>query len=307
MTAVPLPHRPLRWWRMPLLAAKTIAADLRYSPGHRRSWSLRRGRASVRPALGDMVFLVGAPRSGTTFLGRALAPVPEFSYHFEPILTKAAAPYVYAGLWDPERAAAFYHRTYRWLARFRLDGDLRQVDKTPRNAMIIGFLSEAFPDARFVHIIRDGRDAAASWSRRPWLDPIGAELGRHEPGGYRHGPFARFWVEPDRVAEFETTTTAHRCAWGWRRHVTAAREAGSRLPAGRYLEVRYEALVADPRTTGTAILDFLAVPAESRDAALEVFGEARDDRHGQWQTQFEPHDLDLVRREIGDLLTDLGY
>lgn len=307
MTAVPLPHRPLRWWRMPLLAAKTIAADLRYSPGHRRRRSLHRLRASLAPVLGDMVFIVGAPRSGTTFLGRALAAVPEFSYHFEPVLTKAAAPYVYAGLWSTERAASFYRRTYRWLARFRCDGDLRQVDKTPRNAMILGFLSTAFPDARFVHIIRDGRDAAVSWSRRPWLDPAGAELGRHEPGGYRHGPFARFWVEPGRAAEFEQTTTVHRCAWGWRRHVTAAREAGSLMPADRYLEVRYEALVADPQATGNAVLEFLGVPTGSRAAALDVFNEARDDRQGRWEAELEAHDAELLRREIGDLLSELGY
>lgn len=307
MSGVPLPQRPLTRRRIPLLAAKTVVADLRYSPGHQRRRSVARLRASIRPDLGAMVFVVGAPRSGTTFLGEALAAIPEFSYHFEPVIIKAAVPYVYAGEWSPERAASLYRRTYRWLARVRLDGDLRQVDKTPQNAMIVPFLAGAFPDARFVHILRDGRDVASSWSRKPWLDPAGAALGRHEPGGYRYGPVARFWVEPDRVAEFETTTTPHRCAWGWRRHVAAARSAGRQLPPHRYVEVRYEDLVADPGRVGGTLLDFLEVEEGSRPKAMEVLGRARDDTGGRWRDEWSDRDLDLVLAEIGPLLAELGY
>jgi hypothetical protein len=292
---------------MPILAAKTIAADLRYSPGHRRKWTGARVRASLKPRLDDMVFVVGAPRSGTTFLGEVLAAVPEFSYHFEPVITKAAAPYVYAGVWDRERSARFFRRTYRWLARFRFDGDLRQVDKTPRNAMIVPFLAEAFPDARFVHIIRDGRDVAYSWSRRPWLAPEGEDIGRHEPGGYRYGPFARFWVEPERIDEFEASSTAHRCAWGWRRHVASAREAGRSLLQHRYLEVRYEALVTDPAAVGRSILDFLAVPEASRTGAFDMLAGAHRETGGRWRDDLGPRELGQVDGEIGDLLAELGY
>jgi hypothetical protein len=258
---------------------------------------------SLVPSLADPVFIVGSPRSGTTFLGAALARSPLLAYHFEPVLTKAAAPYVYFGLWTPARAARFYRRVYRWLDRLRLDGDLRFVDKTPRNALLVPFLADTFPDARFIHIVRDGRDVAASWSERPWLGETPIEGRTHEPGGYRYGPHPRMWVEPDRVEEFRTTSTVHRCAWGWRRHVEAVQQASARLSEGRLLEIRYESLVGDPERVGGEVLDFLGIES---DAVLAALGGIRGTSIGRWR-DLSDADLAAVMRECGSLLRQLGY
>ena len=55
----------------------------------------------------------------------------------------------------------------------------------------------------------------------------------------RYGAYARFWVEPERRAEFEAASDARRAAWVWRSYLAAARE-------GDALELRYEELTADP-------------------------------------------------------------
>ncbi len=79
--------------------------------------------------------------------------------------------------------------------------------------------TELFPDAQYVHLIRDGRDAALSFLQMP------------------EGTFTRTWAHPTTPAQF---------ACLWRKEVGDARALGRRVGAARYHEVRYEALVADP-------------------------------------------------------------
>src|SRR5690606_35770468 len=143
-------------------------------------------------------FVVGAPRSGTSFLGDAIGALPEFSYHYEPPVTKAAARYVHEGLWSEPKARPFYRAAYRRLLRRHPDGDLRFCEKTPQNCFVMDFLDRTFEDAQFLHIVRDGRDAALSYREKPWLAERARDSGRREAGGYLHGPFPRFWVEPER-------------------------------------------------------------------------------------------------------------
>ncbi|MEE3918982.1 sulfotransferase [Micromonospora sp. BRA006-A] len=58
------------------------------------------------------IFILGAPRSGTTFLGSCVGALPDVSYHFEPRLTKAVARCVYEGSWTPQRAARYFRGYY---------------------------------------------------------------------------------------------------------------------------------------------------------------------------------------------------
>ncbi len=209
---------PIRWFNLPYWALRTAGADLRSHTSTRRVLTVRQIYKTLSPDLGRPVFIIGAPRTGTTFLGQCLAALVELSYHFEPVATKAAARYVYEGLWSIAKARSFYRRVYAWLMRIHLDGDLVFAEKTPRNVFVVPFLLQCFPDARIIHIIRDGRDAALSLSKRPWLQAAQGDSGRREPGGYRYGAYAQFWVERERQAEFESTTDIHRCIWSWRRH-----------------------------------------------------------------------------------------
>lgn len=304
--------KPLRWRDFPGLARRTFVSDRRtYSRERKggRPLSARRVLRSAFPALREPIFVVGAPRSGTTFLGACLARVPGISYHFEPVATKAAARYVYEGHWSTGRARLFYRGVYSWLLRVHLDGDLRFAEKTPQNSFVIPFLAGAFPGSRFVHIIRDGRDATISYSKKPWLRGESASAPpRYEPGGYRHGPYARFWVEPERVREFETTGDLHRCAWAWRRFTESVLQAAEGLPVSRYHEVRYEDLIRAPQDESRRLLDFLQIQAPaSRHALKAAVAEGKPDSIGRWKAELTDGGLREIEGETAGLLNRLGY
>jgi hypothetical protein len=301
---------PIRIVDMPRLALKTGRAERRYYQKleRRRAVSVRRVLASIFPPLDAPIFLIGAARSGTTFLGDCIGRLPEVSYHHEPPATKAAGRYVYEGTWGRRRSSWFFHLVYRWLLRVELDGDLRFCEKTPTNIHIIGFLAGAFPDCQFIHIIRDGRDASASHMGKPWLRADAARSGEREPGGYLHGPWPKFWVEPERRDEFATTSDARRMAWAWRRYTEAGLRDGPPLGPARYHELRYESLVREPRAEAERILDFLGIREPSSRAALIAACQRADGSSvGAWRTAFYPSELAEIEREAGQLLRSLGY
>lgn len=236
-----------------------------------------------------------------------MAVLPEISYHHEPEVIKAAVRYVHEGRWSFRRASLFFRTVYSWLLRSHLDGHLRLAEKTPTNSFIVAFLARAFPDSVFVHIVRDGRDCAVSHLGQPWLLASSLATGRREPGGYRHGPDARFWVEPERRREFETTSDLHRVIWSWRRHTEAALR-GRHLGPERYLELRYEEVVGEPAGAADALLDFLSIDRQESRAALHGALSAADPTGvGRWRERFTPAELAIIEAEAGGLLRRLGY
>ena len=135
---------------------------------------------------------------------------------------------------EPEAAA----RIRRILERVRalaLVRGARGVEQTPETAFVLEAALHAYPQARAVHVVRDGRDVVCSLLERGWLsaDRTGGDDAR-----LSYGAEARFWVEPERRVDFESAGDAARAAWAWNAYVTAARSVRERV-----LEVRYEALV----------------------------------------------------------------
>jgi len=170
-------------------------------------------------------------------------------------------------------------------------GKERWGDKTPMYMQNLRLLERLFPDARFVHLIRDGRDAALSFLEMP------------------RGLVTETWMHPRTPADFASQ---------WRTEVAAARRLGKRVGA-RYLEVRYEDLVADVAAVLGRICEFAgldyepgmadyagnvdvsAKPHQQRLTQPPTTG-ARDSR-----TQMTPDDAEAFAEVAGDLLRDLGY
>jgi hypothetical protein len=299
---------PINWRNLHRWVRRTRRLDRKLYREKRRPRTGHRLLRAVVPNLGRPIFLLGAPRSGTTFLGDAIGALPEVSYHYEPPVTKAAARYVYEGRWRYGTARLVYRQVYAWLMRLHLDGDLRFAEKTPQNCFVVPFLARAFRGAQFVHIIRDGRDAALSYSKQPWLQTAARDSGRRESGGYPFGPVARFWVEPERRDEFEATSDLHRCAWAWRRFTEAALAHTRMLPAARWCEVRYESLVRQPAQQSDRLLDFLGIAdRSSRAHFMDAVTAARPDTVGRWRSEIEGRELERLEREAGPLLRSLGY
>ena len=168
-------------------------------------------------------------------------------------------------------------------------GKPRYGDKTPRYVNDVSRIGATFPEARFVHIVRDGRDVALAW--------------RDVPFG------ARGTMEAARL---------------WRLKVRRARRDGVSLGPERYLEVRYEDLVADPEPVVRRICEFLELRFEpvllDYEARLEdAFDELDEQDHHaslrmpittglrEWRRQMKPTEIRRFEAVAGDELRDLGY
>ena len=171
-------------------------------------------------------------------------------------------------------------------------GKPRWGDKTPMYMRHLELLEDLFQGAQYIHLIRDGRDAALSFLQMP------------------EGTFTRTWAHP---------TTPEQFACLWRKEVGDARSLGRRVGASRYHEVRYEELVAEPEATVRAICTFAAIPFEP--AMLDYTGavDVTSKPHQQrlltpptsgvrsWRVDLSAEDAAAFDSVAGDLLSELGY
>ena len=268
--------------------ANQLRVAKRLAPRRGASFAERFGRLDDR-----FVFVVGSPRSGTTFLAGAIGSLPGFVDLGEVAPVKAAVPDLAA--LNPAEAAGRLRRLLAVARRVGLVGAVRPVEQTPEMAFVVRAVPLAYPAARVVHIVRDGRDVVCSLLEKPWLR---REQAQADDAGVPYGAYARFWVEPERREEFETASDARRAAWVWRSYVTAAGTAEGAL------EIRYEDVAADPRVVAASLADHLDVRVESVAAAL---GRAHASSVGRYRTELNAEQLEDVEAEAGTLLRELGY
>jgi hypothetical protein len=195
---------------------------------------------------------------------------------------------VRAGLRASTRApyADVIAAAYRAYAQSRDKG--RWGDKTPRYVQHIPFLASLFPNSRFVHIIRDGRNVALSYADVPF------------------GP-----------------KTVARAAALWADRVGAGVREGRALGEDRYLELRYEDLVSDVEDRVRSLCDFLDLTFEremleyTERGASDALPRARlYNPHvaekpipsvRSWEEQMPDAHVEIFEAVAGDLLTGLGY
>jgi hypothetical protein len=243
---------------------------------------------------GRAVFVVGSPRSGTSFTGAALGSQPGFVDLGEVPLLKAAVPrLVELPAGEQAREVRRILERVRGLALVR---GLRGVEQNPETSFVLAGALLAYPEAQAVHVLRDGRDVVCSLLERGWL---GAERAGRDDARQSYGRHARFWVEPERREEFERASEARRAAWAWRRYVGAA----SAVPE-RTVELRYEALVESPHAEADRVAETLGSEPEPLRSA---FAEVHASSLGRWRRELRPEQLADVEAEAGELLAELGY
>jgi len=251
-----------------------------------RAHSLLRGR---------MIFNVGSRRSGTFWLQRIVTAHPDVSavgsetHLFSHGIAPLAARFHHAALGSAQVGTTFIERDVL-LDGLRAfcdtvfepmlePGRERLAERTPLHALHTGLIRDIYPDARIVHIIRDGRDVVRSLLAQQW--------------------------GPRKVAE---------AALEWRAAIETARAGAGN--SDRYLEVRYEDLHADPVTRIAGLYRWLGMRVD--DAILErALAEAGVERNldprntpagaGKWRAAFTPQDLEAFEAVAGDLLYGLGY
>jgi hypothetical protein len=246
-----------------------------------------------------VVFLVGARRSGTNWLGRILAAHPEVvalpseTYLFSDGVRPLAERIQHANPGSQAMGETYVDRErFRDALRGlmdevlldnveRLGRDARYiVERTPWHAKHLPLIADVYPDARVIHIVRDGRAVARSLVSMEW--------------------------GPDTIEEAATE---------WRDTVAGGRVGGD-LFDGRYREVRYEELLADPRSRVAELTDWLglALTGDVWDRILlEAGSEFNVDpgspgvRTDKWRDELSPDDVRTVEEIAGAELIACGY
>ena len=263
------------------------------------------------------VFVLGVRRSGTTLLRVILDRSPGIAIpdesHFVPQLAHRHA--------TPVDAVEFLEdlRRLRTLGRWGIDADdvepllrsgsttgeavaavyrayaakhgkPRWGDKTPAYMRYLPVLQRLFTDALFVHLIRDGRDCALSFLQMP------------------DDAATRTWAHPESAAGF---------ACQWVSEIRDAQALGLRAGPLRYLEVRYEELVAEPERVVRDVCEFASLPFEPGMLEPEEVALAEKPHHRRlveppskrrdWRTEMDENDVRSFEAITGELLAELGY
>ena len=168
------------------------------------------------------------------------------------------------------------------------EGKRRWGDKTPAYIGHVDRLVATWPDARFVVLVRDGRDVALSVMNVPF------------------GP-----------------NNAWAAGRSWATAIRRGRDAARRF-RGRVLEIRYEDLVSKPAETVGAVCDFLGLGYSDEMLAIEqtdrskvvadqsawfanVWGGITTAAVGKWRTELTPRQIEAFETVAGDELRALGY
>lgn len=258
------------------------------------------------------VFVIGCPRSGTTVVFELLRQNP------------ALASIGQEGhvLWE-----SFHHpREHGWRSNALGPGDVRSferrylawaisalarpsggrfLDKTPRNSLRLPYLAALFPDARFVFVQRDGRATVSSlvvaWRERErpaYVLPVPFSI----PGiPERHWHF----ILPPGWRAFDGRPLEDVCAHQYVTATGAILAFREGLDPTRFVDVRYEGLVADPAGQMERVHQALDVgfsDAEARRARQHV----RDPGPGKWRTA-TPNEIERVLPAIEPMLERTGY
>jgi hypothetical protein len=266
----------------------------------------------------EFLFIVGAPRSGTTWLQAMLAAHPAvcttveltlYSFYTAPWIRtwkaeceNARQNHWHQGLPAVWNEAEFYAFLREFLERvysrvLALKPTATHIlDKHPGYSAYVEDINTLLPQARFIHVIRDGRDVAASL------------------------------VAAQRDMNFGADSIAA-AALQWKTSLEQARQAG--CFENRYLEVRYEDMTRSTPAELTKVLSFSGLDAppdlvrqlvedhafDKMKAALrspaagvkENPAHFRKGRVGSWSEDFRAIDRLHFDRVAGDLLRELGY
>ncbi|RMF40577.1 MAG: sulfotransferase [Anaerolineae bacterium] len=167
----------------------------------------------------------------------------------------------------------------------------RWGDKTPIYASYVPVLHAIFPQAQFIHIIRDPFDASISLL--------------------------------DKYAQREFHIDVYYAARNWVRRIQAVRAAAEALPPEQYLEIRYETLVQEPQATLEAVCRFLGEEFHPQMLAQHRLAQERvaPDSHffanvrkpvntsslGRGRRDLSAADKRLIQHVAGGLMDELGY
>jgi len=254
----------------------------------------------------NIALILGCARSGTSILGELIAAHPNVKYKHE-----AHEVWNKAGLGENEsHRLTAQHATPEVKRQIRRRFEKEQgeallfVEKCPRSVLRVPFIRQVFPEAKLIHIIRDGRDVACSL-----LPGIGGSEWRH-------------LKPPNWEKLFAEERGIMRCVMAWTEIVEIALSDLSGTP---HYTLKYEHLVSEPERTAHELLRFLDLPehsaigefcekiqnktANSYQARKQVkwFQDDHQVRVGRWRENLKSDEAEAIEKMLRPLLTKLEY
>jgi len=273
------------------------------------------------------IIIVGSPRSGTTLLGNLLAAHPQVAYWEEPrtIWSQGNAWRDDDALGASDLTPSIAEKIDRRFASFLATSGCRKfAEKTPGNTLRLHFIHALYPDARVIHLVRDGRAVVASMLRMLEMPPdrgrlvarlretplreLPAQLPllfRHLAGRMFRGGQRSFWgPKPPGWRTWLDLPKPVMLARQWRHLVETAQRDLEVFPGQQRLQLRYEELVAEPALWLEKICEVCDLDvAFDRDALEQI----NADRIDAWRDVLDEASVAQIDDEAGDLLRSLGY
>ncbi len=187
-----------------------------------------------------------------------------------------------------DRQAACLRRTFAGLQRW--SGGRVLVSKRIANNQRIPFLTAAFPNARFLHLIRDGRAVAYSLSRVDWWE---------DGVVWWYGDTPRRWRA--RGGDPWELVATH-----WVRELASIEEGLATVAPDRRLELRYEALVGEPNGLLEQVARFAGLPVGAGWQA-ELNRLSYPNKDEAWRNHLTPEARQRVEAIQREELLRLGY
>ncbi len=159
-------------------------------------------------------------------------------------------------------------------------------------------LAAVFPDAKFIHVYRDGRSVANSYLQVPWWR------------GFRGVPewsFGDLSEEERREWEACGQSWAYLAGLEWKRLMASFEAARAEISPGSWLDLRYEDLVAEPKEQTIAALRFAGIDAwDGLEATLSRL-RVSEGRKDAYRDELRPQDVSLLDSMLASTLTRWGY
>ena len=224
------------------------------------------------------IFIVGAAHSGTSFLGKALKQHPSFA-----TWTETNNIWMWGNVFKGDdqltendlNQKIKKHIEKKFIRYLQKSGKERICDKTPRNCLRIPFIVSVFPDAKIIHIIRDGRAVIAStkkeYKRPLYWSEVRAKLRKIPIWEWymfiptiplfvktMMGISLNYWgAKPPRWnEEIDKLSPNAVLAKQWVETMKIATQAGRKIAPDNYWEIRYEDLINSPQKIITEITEF---------------------------------------------------
>ena len=258
------------------------------------AWKHRQKQPIV---LREPIFLIGCPRSGTSLSARLFSLHPDVANWTE--AQRVWDPVNFFDLeadhcWEASRVDAVDARRLHALFEYyrQKHHKARFMNKNPRNTVRIDYIQAIFPDAYFVHVIRDGRAVVNSILKKAEREPF-----------RKNFPFWNF-CKPPNWRQFVREDPVEQAALQWREIVSYVLARRDRLGT-RYMEYRYEDLCRRPRQILKQVFQFVGLPVD--DAILEAIPAVIESRNDKFRQDLTPEHIERITTLQKPVLEQLGY